>query len=60
MKENFLDILHTRKPKSIVNAGFIRDGYKIKTYTQKKKGLEYFYAKRKVLEDGVSTRHLDI
>ena len=39
---------------------FVREGGKTLTYTQTKKGLEYFYAKRRVLDDGVSTTHLDI
>ena len=60
VRDNFLDLLETRQPKQITNAGFIREGGKILTYTQEKKGLEYFYAKRKVREDGVSTTHLDI
>ena len=45
---------------TVTNAGFIRDGTDIKTYTQTKVGLGYFYAKRKVLADGVTTTHLDI
>ena len=48
----------------VENAGFItkntQDGPKIETYTQSKRGLSYFYAKRKVMEDGISTTHLDI
>ena len=60
VKEQFLDVLRTRKPKAFMNAGFIEEGQNIKTYTQEKKGLEYFYGKRKVLADGVSTTHLDI
>ena len=45
---------------TVENAGFIREGTDILTYTQRKKGLNYFYAKRIVLDDGVSTTHLDI
>ena len=56
----FLQTLETHKPYIIENAGFYRDGLETKTYTQVKKGLGYFYAKRKVLSDGVSTTHLDI
>ena len=47
----------TRK---IENAGFIIDGLQTRTYTQIKKGLNYFYCKRKVLADGISTTHLDV
>ena len=47
--------------KKVENAGFIRgkDGT-IKTYTQIKVGMSYVYMKRKVLDDGVSTTHLDL
>ena len=44
----------------VENAGFIRDGLDTRTYTQTKKGLNYFYCKRKVLSDGIHTTHLDI
>ena len=60
MKSHFLNVLQTHQPEHVTNAGFIKDGSVIKTYTQKKKGLGYFYAKRKVQDDGVSTTHLDI
>ena len=60
-KEHFRGVLETKKPHKVENAGFIRgkDGV-IQTYTQVKTGMGYFYAKRKVLDDGVSTTHLDI
>ena len=59
-KTEFLNTLTTQKPHQVVNAGFVRDGLDIKTYTQQKTGFSYFYGKRKVLADGVSTIHLDI
>jgi hypothetical protein len=34
--------------------------HEIHTYKQKRDGLSYFYGKRKVSEDGVSTTPLDI
>ena len=50
-----------RQHHEVENAGFTRDNRRtIKTYTQTKKGLGYFYEKRKVKLDGVSTTHLDI
>ena len=60
-KGHFKNVLDTKEPHRVENAGFIRgkDGV-IKTYTQAKTGMGYFYAKRKVLDDGVSTTHLDI
>ena len=60
-KADFQNVLTTAKPKFVENAGFIRDKDGIiNTYTQYKKGMSFFYAKRKVLEDNVSTTHLDI
>ena len=60
-QEHFQEVLTTKDPHKVENAGFIRgkDGV-IRTYTQAKTGLGYFYAKRKVEDDGVSTTHLDI
>ena len=59
--DHFKNVLDTKESHRVENAGFIRfkDGV-IKTYTQAKTGMGYFYAKRKVLDDGVSTTHLDI
>ena len=59
-RKDFEVVLKSQQPVFFKNAGFIRDGTETKTYTQTKKGLSYFYAKRKVLSDGVSTTHLDI
>ena len=60
-KECFQKVLTTTDPKYVENAGFIKDkDGVINTYTQYKKGMSFFYAKRKVLEDNVSTTHLDI
>ena len=60
LKENFFSVLETQLPHIVKNAGFIRDGLTIKTYTQCKVGFAYFYPKRKVQNDGVTTTHLDI
>ena len=60
-REDFLSMIENpQKLHTVENAGFIRDGLDTRTYTQTKKGLNYFYIKRKVLSDGVSTTHLDI
>ena len=59
-KQDLKKVLTSQQPALFENAGFIRDGTDTKTYIQTKKGLSYFYAKRKVLSDGVSTTHLDI
>ena len=61
IKQDFLEMIENPSKEHMVqNAGFIREGTDILTYTHKKKGLNYFYAKRIVLEDGVSTTHLNI
>ena len=61
VKEHLLHVLNTKQPHSVENAGFVRDkDGNITTYTQKKVSMAYFYAKRKVLDDGVTTTHLDI
>ena len=61
MREDFLSIIENPTQKHLVeNAGFIRDGLETRTYIQTKRGLNYWYVKRKVLQDGVTTSHLDI
>ena len=60
LKDHFLNVLNTTNSHFVENAGFVREGGITRTYTQKKVGMSYFYAKRKVLADGVSTTHLDI
>ena len=60
IRENFLDVLLNKSEHTVQNAGFIDEGVRKGTYIQTKKGLNYFYCKRIVLEDGVSTTHLEI
>ena len=66
MREDFLGVIKTQKAKQFEITGFIMENHSItgqpciKTYPQTKQGLSYFYAKRKILSDGVSTTHLDI
>ena len=55
LTDHFLSVLKTQQPQKIENSGFIKDGTSIKTYTQSKKVLGYFYGKREVLDDGIST-----
>ena len=59
-KEHFLSVLETGIPHNVKNVGFYKDHLTIKTYSQTKQGISYFYPKRKVLRDGISTVHLDI
>ena len=59
-KEKFLQVLRTQQNGTGVNKGFRVVGHSMYTYHQTRAGLSYFYPKRKVLNDGVSTIALDI
>ena len=59
-KEDFLRVIETQRQRYIENAGIIKDGQSMITYILRKIGLSYFYCKRVVLADGVSTTHLQI
>ena len=43
-----------------VNRGFKVKDHAIITYEIEKRGLNYFYPKRKVLSDGITTKPLDL
>ena len=59
-KDKFLSVLTNRCSGSGVNRGFrVRDS-SMMTYVQERAALTYFYPKRKVLEDGLSTAPLDL
>ena len=58
-KGTYMDVLLSKKSRSSTNRGFRVDN-KMYTYLQEKAGFSYFYPKRKVLTDGVSTEALDI
>ena len=60
LRENFLDVLYEKTEHFVTNSGFVQDGLTTKTYTQHKRGLNYFYCKRIVLRDGIHTTYLDI
>ena len=59
-REHFLNVLKTKKASSHTNKGFIMKDKNMFTYEMERIGLSYFYCKRKVLEDGISTTYLDI
>ncbi|XP_072170299.1 uncharacterized protein [Diadema setosum] len=59
-KQLYLDVLQKGEAASRTNRGFIIKNNVVFTYNQMRKGFSYFYPKRKVLEDGVSTTYLDI
>ena len=59
-KDTFLSVLTNRRSGSGVNRGFrVRDS-SVMTYIQERAALTYFYPKRKVLEDGLTTAPLDL
>ena len=60
LREDFQKVLEEKSEHRVQNAGFIQEGTRIFTYTQDKKGLNYFYCKRIVLEDGINTTYLEI
>lgn len=58
--DHYKRVLRSQKPKYGVNTGFKKRRNVMHTYRQVKRGLTYFYGKRKVLDDGVTTVPLDI
>ena len=59
-KEKYLNVLLSKESASGVNRGFRVINNVMYTYRQVKNGFSFFYPKRKVLEDGVTTVPLDI
>ena len=60
VERNFKEALFQQRPHYVQNSGFVMDGTRTLTYTQIKRGLSYLYCKRIVLEDGITTTHLNI
>ena len=58
--KDFKHVLTTKQPGGGVNMGFKTDGKTMYTYKQHRQALTYFYIKRKIQPDGVSTTTLDI
>ncbi|XP_072177417.1 uncharacterized protein [Diadema setosum] len=59
-KDVYLEVLRSRTASGGVNTGFRVVDNGISTYSQARNSFSYFYPKRKVLEDNVSTTYLDI
>ena len=59
-KQKYLNVLETQTAGKGTNKGFRVNAGKIFTYEQEKFGLSYLYAKREILEDGVSTKPLKL
>ena len=59
-KCHFMRTLESQNPTFGINRGIMRRNQKMVTYTQIRSGLNYFYAKRKVHSDGVTTSPIDL
>lgn len=59
-KENYLRVLNTGISEEAENRGFRIVNNKVLTYSQFRTGFSYFYPKRVVLEDGITTTPLQI
>ena len=59
-KDKFLAVLTNRRSGGGVNRGFRVHNSSMMTYVQERAALTYFYPKRKVLADGLSTAPLDL
>ena len=59
-KDKYLNVLLTKQHSAGVNRGFRVVNNTMYTYTQVRDAFSYFYPKRKVFADGVSTTALDI
>ena len=59
-KEAFLEVLTNRRSGGGTNRGFRVHRSTVMTYVQERAALTYFYAKRVVYEDGLSTGPVDV
>ena len=59
-RDHFLRVIREKSTVSHTNKGFIMRDRVMLTYEMERAGLSFFYCKRKVLADGVSTTYLDI
>ena len=59
-KETYLSVLQSKTAAGGNNVGFRVVNNGVSTYTQSRNAFTYFYPKRKVLEDNISTTYLDI
>ena len=56
----YLRVLNSGISESATNIGFRAHQNTIFTYSQQRTGFSYFYVKRKILDDGVSTTYVDL
>ena len=57
---NYKKVIFSKKTKYVTNTGFRIYDNKIYSYEVEKSGLSYYYDKRQVMEDGVSTKQLNL
>ena len=57
---DYANVLLRKSVKPQINRGCVTKDGDMYSYIAKKDGLKHFYAKRKVLANGVSTTYLDI
>ena len=58
--DEYRNVLQSNQPLTITNRGFRSYQNRIFSYAQNKKGLNSFYTKRIVLDDGIHTKPLEI
>ena len=58
--EEYRNVLQSNQPLTIINRGFRSYQNRIFSYVQSKQGLNSFYQKRIVLNDGIYTKPLQI
>jgi len=58
--DHYKSVLDTQVGRAKENVGFGLRNNSVFTYTQNRLGFTYFYCKREVLEDGISTVPLDL
>ena len=54
-RDTFLNVLRTKQPIAGTNRGIKMRDQQMYTYVQRRDSNSYFYPKRRVLEDGIST-----
>ena len=59
-KTTYLNVLKSQKSATGMNISFRVKDNSVYTYQQTKRALSYFYPKRKVLADGISTAPLEL
>ena len=58
--DTYKRVLFSRRPFTGLNTGFIQKDHQTYTYQQGKTGLSFFYGKRFVCDDGISTRPINL